>query len=245
MTSDRVCVWAVSSSDEGLHWTSPAEITASVKLPDWTWYATGPGVGIQLQSGRLLIPSNHAEDVHEPNCPYLANVQRSRMVAHAIYSDDHGATWHIGGVAAKHTNESTISQLGDGRILLNARDWSGRFLRAVQFSSDDGASWQKHRYDHGLTACSPRRSTRAGARARLQVLTTARRPVSPQVRPRAHRAEAAGVSGLDALCAAPRAPRRESRARHSLLLQPVVRPSRDAHDSALRRRRDDVESIVR
>ena len=135
-------------------------------------------MGIQLKSGRLLIPSNHAEDVHEPNCPYLANVQRSRMVAHAIYSDDHGATWHIGGVAAKHTNESTISQLGDGRILLNARDWSGRFLRTVQFSSDDGASWQKHRYDHGLTACSPRRSTRAGARARLQVLTTARRPAS-------------------------------------------------------------------
>ena len=167
----------------GLHWTIPAEITASVKLPGWTWYATGPGAGIQLTSGRLLIPSNHAEDVYEPNCPYLASTQRSRMVAHVIYSDDHGATWHIGGVAAKHTNECTISQLGDGRILLNARDWSGRFLRAVQLSSDDGASWQKHRYGHVLTTAL---ASSRSPRARMQVLTTARRPASPQVRPRAH-----------------------------------------------------------
>jgi len=181
MATDRV--WIASSSDEGLHWTVPAEITASVKLPGWTWYATGPGAGIQLTSGRLLIPSNHAEDVYEPNCPYLASTQRSRMVAHVIYSDDHGATWHIGGVAAKHTNECTISQLGDGRILLNARDWSGRFLRAVQLSSDDGASWQKHRYGHVLTTALV--SSRS-PRARMQVLTKARRPASPQVRPRAH-----------------------------------------------------------
>ena len=85
-------VWISSSTDFGLKWSKPHEITASVKLPGWTWYATGPGLGIQLQSGRLLIPANHAENVHEPDRPYLVHQQRSRMVAHTIYSDDHGKT---------------------------------------------------------------------------------------------------------------------------------------------------------
>lgn len=49
-----------------------------------------PGLGVQLANGRLLIPANHAEDVHEPHCPYLWERKKSRMVAHCIYSDDHG-----------------------------------------------------------------------------------------------------------------------------------------------------------
>ena len=51
------------------------------------------------------------------------------MVAHSIYSDDHGATWQLGGMAAKHTNESCIALMPTGELILNARDWSGRFLR--------------------------------------------------------------------------------------------------------------------
>lgn len=40
-------VWVVRSEDDGETWSAPLEITASVKRPGWTWYATGPGVGIQ------------------------------------------------------------------------------------------------------------------------------------------------------------------------------------------------------
>jgi sialidase-1 len=69
-------VWVTSSSDFGETWEKPREITSSVKRKEWTWYATGPGRGIQLQSGRLVVPCNHAEDVHEPDCPYLPHSQR-------------------------------------------------------------------------------------------------------------------------------------------------------------------------
>ncbi len=47
-------VWAMRSQDDGATWSTPVEITASVKAPEWTWYATGPGVGVQLRSGRLV-----------------------------------------------------------------------------------------------------------------------------------------------------------------------------------------------
>ncbi|MBI3466077.1 MAG: exo-alpha-sialidase, partial [Planctomycetes bacterium] len=46
-------VWMTRSTDDGATWGRLVEITSSVKAPDWTWYATGPGCGIQLTSGRL------------------------------------------------------------------------------------------------------------------------------------------------------------------------------------------------
>merc|ERR1712070_805890 len=127
----------IQSVDSGLTWAAPQEITTSVKRPSWTWYATGPGVGLQLRSGRLVVPCNHAEDVAETQHPYLETQQRSRMVAHLIYSDDHGATWHIGATAAPHTNECQAAQLPDGRLLVNARNWGGNH-RVLQVSEDDG-----------------------------------------------------------------------------------------------------------
>ena len=54
-------VWAMKSEDDGLTWSSPVEITTSVKDKSWTWYTTGPGIGIQTKDGRLVIPANHAE----------------------------------------------------------------------------------------------------------------------------------------------------------------------------------------
>src|SRR4051812_14228893 len=39
-------VWVTKSTDDGVSWSRPVEITKDVKKADWTWYATGPGVGI-------------------------------------------------------------------------------------------------------------------------------------------------------------------------------------------------------
>src|SRR5690606_6223837 len=39
------------SDDEGETWSTPEEITDSVKDPTWDWYATGPVHGIQISKG--------------------------------------------------------------------------------------------------------------------------------------------------------------------------------------------------
>jgi sialidase-1 len=148
-------VWVTSSADLGKTWAKPHEITKGVKHQSWTWYATGPGVGVQLENGRLLVPCNHAEDVHEPDCPYLVHQRRSRMVSHAIYSDDHGKTWHVGGIAADHTNECCLAALPSGRVLLNCRDWSGRFQRVKQFSTDGGLTFKGAQHDPTLIEPEP------------------------------------------------------------------------------------------
>ena len=59
-------VWVANSKDHGASWTKPVEITSATKDPSWTWYATGPGVGIQIKNGphagRLVIPCDHNYD---------------------------------------------------------------------------------------------------------------------------------------------------------------------------------------
>ena len=40
------------SDDHGVSWSGAREITEDTKWKNGTWYATGPGAGIQLQKGR-------------------------------------------------------------------------------------------------------------------------------------------------------------------------------------------------
>ena len=50
-------VFLTRSDDDGQTWCEPEDISASVKGPSWSYVGTGPGHGIQLTSGRLLIPA--------------------------------------------------------------------------------------------------------------------------------------------------------------------------------------------
>jgi len=131
-------VWLTRSTNDGLTWTPPEEITASVKLPEWTWYATGPGNGIQLRSGRLVIPCDHIVAGTKAN------------YSHIIFSDDGGRTWRIGGSAGDQTNESAVVELRDHSLLLNMRSNLGRNRRAVARSRDQGLTWSAVESDEAL-----------------------------------------------------------------------------------------------
>jgi sialidase-1 len=124
-------VWVTKSDDDGATWTKPTEITTDVKKPGWTWYATGPGVGIQLKSGRLLIPCDSKSD------------QGKVRESHVIYSDNGGATWKLGGVVGPMCNESQAVELADGTVMLNMRSYMGNNHRLVAFSKDGGETFTK------------------------------------------------------------------------------------------------------
>jgi sialidase-1 len=138
-------VWVTSSRDNGATWETPREITASVKRPEWTWYATGPGVGIQLSSGRMIIPCDH----HEP-------FGSMEPYSHVIFSDDHGQSWKLGGTVAAQTHECQAVELSDGSILMNMRcqSWEegfrSPFRRMVARSQDGGLTWKDVRIDDAL-----------------------------------------------------------------------------------------------
>lgn len=138
LTPKSRTVWVMKSVDDGATWSQAIDITSSVKKRNWSWYATGPGNGIQLKSGRLVIPSNHFE--------LGTKVGRS----HVIYSDDHGATWKIGGIAGAGTNESQVVERADGSLLLNMRNHREHpqvYVRAIANSTDGGLTWSKVTHD--------------------------------------------------------------------------------------------------
>jgi sialidase-1 len=129
--NDRVYV--MKSTDSGATWSEPVEITTAVKLPAWSWYATGPGCGIQMKGGRLVIPCDHKEN----------RVQHS----HVFFSDDHGATWKLGGSLPADTDECQVVEREDGSLQLNMRSYHKKSRRAIATSADGGANWSPIRHD--------------------------------------------------------------------------------------------------
>ena len=137
-------VWVTSSTDHGATWAAPREITKTTKQPDWTWYATGPGAGIQLErgehAGRLVIPCDHIE------------AETKHYYSHVIYSDDHGESWQLGGSTPEHqVNECEVVELTGGRLMLNMRNYDrAKRRRQVATSTDGGATWTDQRHDENL-----------------------------------------------------------------------------------------------
>lgn len=147
-STDTRRAYVTHSDDDGLTWSTPVEITSSVKKPEWGWYATGPCHGIQLTSkgayaGRLVIPCDNIE---------LSSAGGNGH-SHVIYSDDHGATWKLGGItpdASVSSNESTVAELSNGNLMLNMRCKNNNYRRIISKSLDGGSSWNGLSTDYAL-----------------------------------------------------------------------------------------------
>lgn len=122
--NDRVAV--TYSDDHGKSWSTAREITTTVKLKQWGWYATGPVHSIQLthgkHRGRLVVPCDHRLGDN--------GADRGPNGAHLIYSDDHGETWQLGAIDDSYqdplnANETAVVELPSGELYINTRDQHG------------------------------------------------------------------------------------------------------------------------
>jgi sialidase-1 len=134
------------SDDDGVSWSVPEKIE-NAKDPSWGWYATGPGIGIQLRSGhykgRLIVPANHSYDDPEG----IISKGPFSYGAHVLISDDHGSTWHVSKPIKPGCNESQVTELTGGRLLMNMRSYNKKYCRAISESNDGGESWSEIRHD--------------------------------------------------------------------------------------------------
>lgn len=106
-------VLTMYSEDDGETWSSPVNVSG-VTEPAWTWVGTGPPSSLQLASGRIVTPAYHSSTPHDDgevrpegcrlHCAYAALLKSTASphafqisTAHAMFSDDGGQTWALGG----------------------------------------------------------------------------------------------------------------------------------------------------
>lgn len=130
------------STDDGVTWSEARSLADVIDRPDWGWYATGPGHGIQLQRGphagkRIVVGVNFSDGA-------------GRNGAQLVYTDDGGDTWHIGAQDIRTDNtivpqELSLFERVDGAIYAAARDNSESSTgvnRAFAVSQDSGLTFE-------------------------------------------------------------------------------------------------------
>lgn len=129
------------STDDGITWSKAVEITYAFEKfrtdCDWQAIATGPGHGIQLSRGRLVVPVWIA--TYDGNPPI-------KKASSVILSDDSGSTWQRGDIAIVRGGECSVAELSDGRVILSARNRAPVNRRAVAFSKDGATGWSKTKF---------------------------------------------------------------------------------------------------
>lgn len=138
---DSSRLYVVTSDDDGETWSEPQELT---QLFDGdpngqTLHMPGPGHGIQLADGRLMLQVWHRRAIAFP-------VAERRYGVTVIHSDDGGATWQAGGGVpldgAYPLNEARLIERPDGALVVLGRYASGgTHPRITSVSSDRGATW--------------------------------------------------------------------------------------------------------
>ena len=124
------------STDDGLTWSAPVNLTRQVKREPWLFTFQGPGRAITMADGTLVVPFQHQEPDRTP-------------AAGIMYSKDRGLTWTVHEFAKINTTESQVVELEPGVLMLNMRD-NRKTGRAVYVTRNLGRTWEPHPSDGAL-----------------------------------------------------------------------------------------------
>ena len=117
----------VKSTDDGRTWSGPLEVVPEPNADGWHGGgAFNNNHGIQLRHGshvgRLVIAAR----------VFKSGVYEGRAKGGLIYSDDHGATWHVGGVMFKGlgdlNGEVALAETAEGQVYVNSRNEVGKLV---------------------------------------------------------------------------------------------------------------------
>ncbi len=138
-TLDNSSMWLVYSDNFGVSWSKPKDVTEEVFGIDykvWSHIASGPGHGIQLKNGRLIIP-----------CDYHLFEKSRGYFSMLVVSDDHGKTWEMGTVSDARLDECEVCELKNGDIYWNIRSYRKKYCRVFAYSKNHGDDFEEFNDD--------------------------------------------------------------------------------------------------
>lgn len=125
------------STDDGVTWSEPRNLTRMCKKEEWWLWAPAPGQGITLSDGTLVFPTQGRDE-------------NGQTFSNLTFSVDGGENWETSSPAFKNTTENMVVQLANGDLMLNARYNLNRNNpgndngRVVVTTSDLGQTWTEH-----------------------------------------------------------------------------------------------------
>lgn len=131
------CVWK-ESCDDGETWSEEKSLHYLTETNNGRVFQ-GPGSGIQMEDGTLVIPCQ--KWVRGENG--LLPTTRSSI----IYSKDSGRTWQMGKEVAHYTTEATVVEVAKGKLMLVCRNENreeSKLGKKVYTTTDMGITWVEH-----------------------------------------------------------------------------------------------------
>ena len=128
----------VKNTDGGKTWSRPVSISPMVKNPEDAVIFQGPGCGITMQDGTLVVPIQVWDKDKVPS-------------AGIMFSKDGGETWKVSNMATNHVCEDQVVEVTPGLLMLNMRNHGTEDrARKVFVTSDLGKTWTPHASNNTL-----------------------------------------------------------------------------------------------
>ena len=160
---DYLRVFTMVSRDAADHFVDVEDITHVFEgfrdQYPWRVVATGPGHGLRLSTGRLIVPLWMSDA--SGGGPGAKHRSHRPSVVATVFSDDDGRSWQRGEIVARdgdtvgeqsvrNPSESVAVERADGSVLMNLRSESDAARRLLAVSPDGVSGWQLLGFDEAL-----------------------------------------------------------------------------------------------
>ncbi|KAM8976265.1 sialidase-3-like [Pelodytes ibericus] len=153
--ASRLC--CTTSVDHGKTWTRTRDLTVEIignDLRSCATLAVGPGHGIQVQCGRLIVPAYYYY-IHSRACG-LPIPCKTKPHSFVFYSDDHGRSWRRGCVLwTRKTSECQVAEVtcSGGACFLYCNARTRQHYRVEAVTNSQGLNFASSHFSKRL--CEP------------------------------------------------------------------------------------------